>query len=104
MAKTNPMLAQFEAKLEARYQRKIRICTQMGLDVAMIVANELLGLGPGRAEAFRVKYITTMNEMAALLARDGADDADLDWSREVIDRRLRPIMGDIFRPWDERYV
>jgi hypothetical protein len=76
----------------------------MGLDVAAIVANELLSLGAGRYPEFEVLYIKTMNEMAALLAVDGEDDADLEWSRETIDRRLRPIMGKKFRPWDERYT
>lgn len=101
--KTNPLLAAFEAKLEARYRRKLEVSTQLGLDAAIIAANEVLGLGAGRAAKFRSVYIKTMNEMATMLAEDGKDDPELDWSIETIDKRLRSIMGDSFKPWDERY-
>lgn len=102
--KQNNMLASFQAKLEAEYLRKLDVALQMGLDAGMIAANEVLKLGPGRAEAFRIAYITTMNEMAAMLAVDGKDDRDLEYSREVIDRRIKSIVGpEHFKPWDARY-
>lgn len=101
--KPNPMLAAFEAKLEARYMRKLRIANQMGLDAALIAANEVLGLGAGRAEKFMTAYIDAMNKMANMMVEDGETDPDLDWSTATIDKRLRAIVGDSFRPWDERY-
>lgn len=101
--KPNPLLAAYEAKLERVYRRKLEIANQMGLDAAMIAANEVLGMGAGRAEKFRSVYIRTLNEMAKLLAEDSMDDPELDWSTATIDRRLQPIMGDKFKPWDERY-
>ena len=76
----------------------------MGLDAAMIAANEVLNLGPGRAEAYRKAYIDAINEMAKLLATDGADDPELDYSRDIIDRRIKSIVGsEKFVPWDDRY-
>lgn len=101
--KPNPMLAAFEAKLEARYKRQLRIANQMGLDAALIAANEVLGLGAGRAEKFMTAYINAMNKMATMLADDGVDDPDLDWSIATIDKRIKSITGDSFRPWDDRY-
>lgn len=102
--KQNNMLASFQAMLEAEYLRKLDVALQMGLDAGMIAANEVLNLGPGRAEAFRIAYITTMNEMAAMLAVDSKDDRDLEYSREVIDRRIKSIVGpEHFKPWDARY-
>ena len=56
------------------------------------------------AEAYRTAYITSVNEMAKMLAVDGEDDPDLVYSREVIDRRIRSIVGEEkFVPWDIRY-
>jgi hypothetical protein len=101
--KTNPLLASFEAKLEARYRQQLKFSNQLGLDAAMIAANEVLGLGAGRAAKFRSVYIKTINEMAAMLAEDGKDDPELEWSIATIDKRLQSIMGDNFKPWDERY-
>lgn len=102
--KKNNMLAKFQAKLEAEYRAKLDVALQMGLDAGMIAANEVLGMGPGRAEAYRTAYINAINEMARELSVDGADDPDLDYSREIIDRRIRSIVGEEnFKSWDERY-
>lgn len=102
--KQNNMLASFEAKLEAQYRAKLDVALQMGLDAGMMAANETLKMGSGRADAFRTAYITNMNEMARMLANDGADDPDLVYSRELIDRRIKAIVGpDQFQPWDVRY-
>ena len=104
MKKKNPVLAKHEAMLEARYRRKLDVALQMGLDAGMIAANEVLKLGPGRAMAFHDAYVKAMNEMAHLLAEDGDDDRDLAYSTEIIDRRIKSIVGEEnFRPWDERY-
>lgn len=102
--KPNPLLAQFEAKLQAQYSAKLDIAVQMGLDAGMIAAHEVLGMGPGRAEAFRVKYVETMNQMAKMLVEDSFDDPDIVYSREVIDRSIRSIVGEEnFKEWDVRY-
>lgn len=102
--KPNGVLASYEAMLEARYRDKLDVAMQLGLDAGMIAANDVLKMGPGRAEAFRTAYITSVNEMAKMLAVDGEDDPDLVYSREVIDRRIKAIVGeDKFAPWDERY-
>ena len=102
--KPNPLLAQLEAKLQAQYAAKLDIALNLGLDAAMITAHEVLGMGPGRAEAFRVKYIETINLMSKMMVEDSVDDADLTYSRELIDRRIKSIVGEEnFREWDDRY-
>lgn len=54
--KKNNMLARHEAaiaaKLKAEYDAKLNIALQMGLDAATIAANEVLGMGKGRAKEF----------------------------------------------------
>ena len=87
-----------------KYRRQLDVCLQMGLDAAMIAANEVLGLGAGRAAKFRKAYIDTINEIGRMLAIDGKDDADLTYSTAKIDERLRQIVGnENFVDWDGRY-
>ena len=48
--KPNPLLAKYEAIYRAQFLRRLQIANQMGLDVAIITANEVLGARrwPGR--------------------------------------------------------
>lgn len=102
--KPNPLLAKYEAMCEERYLKRLAFANQMGLDAAMIAANEVLGLGPGRAEKFRIAYINAVNDMAQMIADDGKDDKELAYSITTIDRRIESIVGeDNFVPWEERY-
>lgn len=102
--KPNPLLAQFEAKLQAQYAAKLDIALNMGLDAAMITAHDVLGMGPGRAENFRTKYIETINQMSQMMVEDSADDPDIVYSRELIDRKIKSIVGpENFKEWDDRY-
>lgn len=103
MKKPNRLLAKYEAILEARYQQKLKIAMQMGLDGAMIAANDVLHLGPGRAQAFANAYIDAVNEIAKLFAEDGEDDPEMVYSKKVLDDRLRAISGDAFQSWEQRY-
>lgn len=104
MAKQNSMLARRDAQLNAIWRRKLDISLQMCLDAALIVANEQLHLGPGRAAAFSDEFKRTVNKMAAMMVEDGAADPDLVYSRDQIDKRvLQVVGGENFKPWDERY-
>lgn len=106
--KQNNMLARREAaiaaKLKAEYDAQLSIALQMGLDAATIAANEVLGMGKGRAKVFLTKYIETYNLFARMITEDSKDDPNIDWSTAKIDQRIRSIVGDeVFRPWEERY-
>ena len=106
--KKNNMLARYEAaiayKLKAEDDGKLSIALQMGLDAATIAANEVLGMGKGRAKDFLTRYIETYNLFARMIAEDSKDDPDIDWSTAKIDQRIKSIVGDeVFRPWEERY-
>ena len=106
--KINNMLARHEAaiaaKLKAEYNAQLDIALQMGLDAATIAANEVLGMGAGRAKAFLTRYIETYNLFARMITEDSKDDPDIDWSTAKIDQRIKSIVGDeVFRPWEERY-
>ena len=102
--KQNPLLAKYEAMLEARYRVQLAMAMQTGLDAGMIAANEVLGMGAGRAEKFRTAYIETVNEIMNMIVVEDKDDPNFEWTKETVDRRIRQIVGEAnFVPWDERY-
>ena len=101
--KQNPVLAAYEAKLEAQYRRKLSVTMQMCFDVAVITANDVFKMGAGRAKQFEQKYSENYAKICAMLLEDESDP-DLVYSREKIDERLKMIVGEEnFASWDERY-
>lgn len=106
--KKNNMLTRHEAaiaaKLKAEYDAQLDIALQMGLDAATIAANEVLGMGKGRAKEFLAKYIEIYNLFARMITEDSKDDPNIDYSTAKIDQRIKSIVGDeAFQPWEVRY-
>ena len=102
--KQNPLLAKYEAMLEAKYRVQLSMAMQTGLDAGMIAANEVLGMGAGRAEKFRTAYIETVNKIMNMIVVEDKDDPNFEWTKETVDKRIRQIVGEEnFVPWDERY-
>lgn len=103
----NDLLRRIEAKYAAHYaalyQAKMRMTLQLAQDAAMIAANEVLQLDPGRAEEFALAFMETINDIGILMHDDQKDDKDYIYTRGVVDRRLKKICGDKFQPWEERY-
>ena len=103
----NDLLRRLETKAElkyaALYQAKMRMTLQLAQDAAMIAANEVLQLDPGRAEEFALAFMETINDIGILMHDDQKDDKDYIYTRGVVDRRLKKICGDKFQPWEERY-
>lgn len=103
----NDLLRRLEAKAElkyaALYQAKMRMTLQLAQDAAMIAANEVLQLGPGRAEEFALAFMETINDIGILMHDDQEDDKDYIYTRGVVDRKLKKICGENFQPWEVRY-
>ena len=69
-----------------------------------MAANEVLGLGSGRARAFGEALVKYANEIAELVVEDSKADDEIIYAKAVLDRRIREIVGeDNFSPFDERY-
>lgn len=101
---TEEQRAEIRAEVLAEYTLKTNIALQMSLDAAFFAASEVFKMGPGRVKAFFNAYTKNFREMNKLLNEDGKVDEDLVYSTEVIDRRLKEIVGaELFQPWDERY-
>lgn len=104
MAKGNAYLAKRDARIAMDYQLKLHIMQQIGMDAAMMAAHDIFQLGKGRAKKFGEKYIEYVNYISGLITEDRKDDKDCVYSRAVIDRQIRSIVGDEnFDPWVERY-
>ena len=103
----NDLLRRIEAKYAAHYaalyQAKMRMTLQLAQDAAMIAANEVLQMGPGRAPDFASKMREVVNEIADVMLADQKDDEKFAYTRGVVDRRLKKICGEHFVPWEERY-
>ena len=103
----NDLLRRLEAKAElkyaALYQAKMRMTLQLAQDAAMIAANEVLQMGPGRSLDFANKMREVVNEIADVMPADQKDDEKFAYTRGVVDRRLKKICGEHFVPWEERY-
>lgn len=77
---------------------------QLAEDAAFMAANEVLGLGLGRARAFGEAFVRYSNEIADLVVEDSKADDEIVYAKTVLDRRIREIVGEEnFSPFDERY-
>lgn len=77
---------------------------QLAEDAAFMAANEVLGLGSGRARAFGEAFVKYANEIAELVVEDSKADNEIVYAKAALDRRIREIVGeDNFSPFDERY-
>ena len=76
MAKKNMMLlmAQEMCKRLVAEQTKTRLA--LGCDAAVIAANRVFHMGPGRAAAFAQAYSEAMNELAGLFLDDATEKVD----------------------------
>lgn len=88
-----------QKKFEEQANRTV-VHTRMCLDAAIIAANEVLQLGPKRVQRFQEAFSEALNEIATMSVEDAAD---LVYTKEKLDNRLKPILGEHFLPWDERY-
>lgn len=73
---------------------------QMCKDAAMIAANDALGMGEGRCVAFSQAFDRALNDIVHTCLED---TDDIEYTKAVIDRKLKAICGENFQHWEERY-
>ena len=91
------------AELSYRLEMMKGFTLQQSLDMAQIALHEKLGFGPERNAKFAAAFWETFLEYAALCVGDGADDPEIVYTKDVVDRMLREACGDDILPFDERY-
>ena len=77
---------------------------QIDCDGAMLAANEVFQMGPGRARQFYEAMAKYVNEISELFVEDSKGDATLAYAKHTLDKRMIEIVGEEnFAPWDVRY-
>ena len=90
----------YAKRLNAKRADRTIFLTQMCKDAALIAANEALGMGEGRCLAFSKAFDRVLNEIVHICMED---TADIEYTKDVIDRQLKAICGKHFAPWEVRY-
>lgn len=76
-AKNNPLLAAFEAKLEANYKQRLEINSEMDAIAFMKTVHEDLNVGPGRALKVFNDYMNNKLEIAKTIHADYGPTKDM---------------------------
>ena len=105
--KMNPLLASFEAKLEANYRCRLAINDEIDLIAFMLTINEDLQVGPGRADKLCNDFLATKIEIAEMVNSDYGDKKD-EGDKEILHTKytIAKRMRKIFSPedWKKRCV
>ena len=100
MSGRNAYLARIgQAKNEAALSAH-RFTRQLMVDLVYITLNREFGFGADRLERLAVALRKTYDEYADLW---NGDTMDTEYSRGVLDSKLRQIFGEKFDSWDVRY-
>ena len=104
MGKQSAFVKAVQREVNIQLQIYGRNRMQLAEDAAFMAANEVLGLGSGRARAFGEAFVKYANEIADLVVEDSKADDEIVYAKTVLDRRIREIVGEEnFSPFDERY-
>lgn len=90
-------------QLEENIQIMKGFTLQQAMDMAMIALHDEFQFGPKYNERFEKAFRETFIEYAKMCVSDGADDPEIVYTKEKVDRALRAARGDI-KPFDERYA
>ena len=78
---------------------------QIDCDGAMLAANEVFQMGPGRARQFFEAMTKYVNEISELFVEDSKGDSTLEYAKHTLDKRIIEVVGEEnFAPWDVRYA
>lgn len=89
--KQNPLLAQYEAKLEARYAARLDVNAEIDLIAHLLSCNADLKVGPGRAERVLNGFLESKMDIVDVVLND--EDKELVYSKYQIAQRLKQILG-----------
>lgn len=102
MAK-NAYLTKLQAQ-KAFELEQMRIFTmQWCADAAVLAANEVFKRRGEIIVEFCAALQRYSQEIAKLTLEDAKDDKEIEYTKAVVDERLKEILGESFQPWAERY-
>lgn len=93
-------LTRLQAQQAIRDMEQQRFTRQQCHDMAIIALHLEFGFGPERIARFDKKVLEVWNNYADMAV---ADEKQMVYTKEKIDRVLREACGPDFIPWEERY-
>lgn len=102
--KTNPMLAAFEAGLEANYKQRLEINSEFDMIAFMKTVHEELGVGPGRAFKVFNAFMANKLEIAETIHEDYGDKDTGDKELLHTKASYAKLLRRIFSPEDWQEV
>lgn len=90
----------YAMELQRKKELERHVSRQLMTDAAMIAVAKVFGAGAKRCAEFHRELCETYTQMAELCQ---SDTKDMEYTKTVIDRKLREILGDSVQSWDERY-
>lgn len=76
---------------------------QQMMDFVLIAAADEFGFGPDRLKRLNERAMQVATEYSTLLLEDVEGDRDFEYTKAVIDRKLKQVCGENFEPWEVRY-
>lgn len=102
MPKPNTFLLKAQAQARQTIAEQTRVRLAIGMDAALIAANEVLHLGPKRAKEFINAYLLALEDLSELYRDD--KDPVMDYGKGKRDEVIRKIVGEEnFIPYDRQY-
>ena len=77
---------------------------QQCLDVALLALHNEFHFGPKMTARFESAFLDTFMAYAQMCVDDAADDPEIVYTKEKMDRALRAACGENIRPFEERYA
>lgn len=103
-AKTNPLLAKFEAQLNAKYQAKLEACAEIDMIAFMLTVHEELKVGPGRAKLIFDAYLLSRMSLVDAINDDWGDKDSGDKELLHTKSTYAKVLKSIFSPEDWEQV
>lgn len=92
--------ASIQAKYDQQRFEDFRFARQLMADISFIALEEALGTDADKLEKFASSLSEIHDQFADIW---NADSDDVEYSLDILDRRLKPICGSHFQPAKERY-
>ena len=103
MGKTSGFALRVQAEKRAAQNDARRFAIQQAKDMLLIAAHDEFGFGKERLKRLGDAYDRMFFEYADLALDDASVDKHIEYTKSVIDRKLKEILGPYFVPWEERY-
>lgn len=91
--KPNAYMAAYEAKQEAKYHKMLDLHDEIDYMAMMLMLNDELHVGPGRADNLFNAFLARKMEIAEMVVEDSKGDTSIIHTKSQLAKRLAGIFG-----------